>query len=178
MSRAEALKKRISRYLKKKQLEKDDSFNRLKLPFLKKARKNFAFASLIFSISERDNFKGALELPPDFEAYDWVVVIAYYSMYVSALAALANISFKSRSHAATLAVLEQVYVLQNKLESRHLQSLSNAYSLSRELITKLAQAKANREAAQYDATPAIARQNAISALEDADEFITKIEELL
>lgn len=178
MKKEYALKKRISRYLKKEQLEKGDSFSRLKLPFLRRARKNFAVASLIMDISDKDNFKNSLKLPYDFEAYDWVIVIAYYSMYMSALAAIANISFKSRSHAATVALLEYGYVLQNKLDVKHLHSLSNAYLLSEELITKLVQAKTNRETAQYDATPAIAQQNAISSLEDADEFITKIEELL
>jgi len=176
MKREDALKRKISRYLKKEQLEKGDSFLRLKLPFLRRARKNFAVASLIMDISDKDNFKNTLKLPYDFEAYDWVIVIAYYSMYMSALAALANISFKSRSHAATVALLEYGYVLQNKLDAKHLCSLSNAYLLSEELITKLIQAKTNRETAQYDATPEIARQNAIIA--DADEFITKIEGIL
>ena len=46
------------------------------------------------------------------------------------------------------------------------------------MITRLMQAKTNRETAQYDATPEIARQNAISALEYAEEFITRVEEIL
>ncbi|MBU2638853.1 MAG: hypothetical protein KJ955_07810 [Nanoarchaeota archaeon] len=178
MKKEYMLKRRISIYFKKEQLEKDVSFIRLKQPFLKKARKNFALAAFLMDISNKDDFKEMLSMPSDFEAYDWVVIIAYYSMYVSALAALANISFKSRSHAATLAVLEHAYVLKKKLDAKHLHSLSNAYSLSEAMITKLAQAKTNRESAQYDATPAIARQNALSAFADADEFITKVEGLL
>ena len=64
------------------------------------------------------------------------------------------------------------------LESKHIHKLSKAYEISEELITKLIQTKNRREAAQYDATPAISRENAKTALEDADEFITKIEEIL
>ncbi|MEK6864575.1 MAG: HEPN domain-containing protein [Nanoarchaeota archaeon] len=173
-----ALKKIIEAYLKKEQLEKNDAFARLKKPFLAKARKNIAVARLLMGISGRNEFKEALGLPSDFDSYDWVVIIAYYSMYVSSLAALANLSLKSRSHAATLAVLEYEYVLKKKLDEKHLQNLSNAFSLSEEMITRLMQAKTNRETAQYDATPEIARQNAISALEYAEEFITRVEEIL
>ena len=40
------------------------------------------------------------------------------------------------------------------------------------------QTKTNRETAQYDATPSITKEMAKTALSDADEFITKIEEVL
>ena len=100
-------------------------------------------------------------------------------MYVSALAALARLGFKSKSHSATLIVLEHNYVHQQKsLDPKHIQQLTKAYLLSEELINKLIKTKIKRETAQYDATPAISRENAISALTDAEEFISKIEEIL
>ncbi len=111
--------------------------------------------------------------------FDWVIIIAYYTMYSSALAALSKLGFKSKSHAATLVVLEYYYVHQVKcLEIKHLHKLSKAYQLSEDLINKLIQTKTRRETAQYDATPSISKENAKSALEDADEFITRIEEIL
>jgi len=42
----------------------------------------------------------------------------------------------------------------------------------------LIQTKTKREIAQYDATPSITREMAKTSLNDADEFITKIEEIL
>jgi uncharacterized protein (UPF0332 family) len=42
----------------------------------------------------------------------------------------------------------------------------------------LIQTKTRRETAQYGATSSISRENAVSALEDAEEFITKIEKVL
>ena len=100
-------------------------------------------------------------------------------MYVSALAALAKQGFKSKSHAATIVVLEHYYVHQQKnLKEKHIQQLTKAYTLSEELINKLIQTKTKRETAQYDATSSISRENAVSALKDAEEFITKIEETL
>jgi len=99
-------------------------------------------------------------------------------MYTSALAALAKLGFKSKSHAATIAVLENRYVREEKLETKHVNKLSKAYTLSEKLITKLIKTKTKRETAQYDATPAISREMARTALSDADEFITKVEEVL
>ena len=111
--------------------------------------------------------------------YDWVIIVSYYAMYISALAALARLGYKSQSHAATLATLEYNYVhQQSSLEIKHLHKLTKAHALSEALITKLIQTKTRRETAQYDATPTISKQNALSSLEDAQEFITKIEEIL
>ncbi len=179
MARIDILKKKIDSYVQKEQLLKRQEHLKLEKPFLTKARKNFAVANLLFKISETEDLKKVLALASDFNSHDWVIIVAYYSMYVSALAALARLGFKSRSHAATIAVLEYHYVHRQKnLETKHIQQLTKAYVLSEELINKFIQTKTRRETAQYDATPAISRENAVSALEDAEEFVTKIEEIL
>jgi uncharacterized protein (UPF0332 family) len=173
------LKRKIRGYLSKNQLTKGKEFTRLEKPFLIKARKNFTVANMLMRISDKDDLKKVLSLPSGLEMYDWAIIVAYYSMYASALAALAKLGFKSRSHAASLAVLEYNYVHQKRgLEIRHLDKLSKAYALSEELINKLIQTKMRRETAQYDATPSIYRESAVSSLGDADEFITRIEEIL
>lgn len=181
--RTEALKKKIDRYLKKKQLFRDDEHKKLETPFLTKSRKNFSVANLLFKISEQEDIKKLLILASDFEMYDWVIIVSYYTMYTSALAAIARLGFKSKSHAATISALEYNYIHENEdqsktLEPNDIHKLTKAYALSEQLITKLMQTKTKRETAQYDATPAISRENAATALKDADEFITKIEEIL
>ncbi len=169
---------KIENYIKKEQISKDDDNKKLEKPFLKKSRKNFSVANLLFNISENEDMKEFLNLSPDFETHDWVIVISYYSMYVSALAAIAKFGFKSKSHAATIFILKSKFVKKRKLEEKDVKKLTKAYNLSSELITKLMQTKTRREAAQYDATPSITREMAESSLKDADEFITKIEEIL
>lgn len=179
MARIDILKKKIDAYLRKEQLLKSQEYTKLEKPFLRKARKSFTVANLMFRISEHEDLKKILTLASEFETYDWVIIVSYYSMYVSALAALAKLGFKSKSHAATIVVLGYYYVHKQKnLEAKHIQQLTKAYVLSEDLINKLIQTKTQRETAQYDATPAISRENAISALADAEEFITKIEEAL
>lgn len=179
MKRTDFLKRKIESYLKKEQLLKDEEYTKLEKPYLTKARKNFTIANILIKISDEDELKEVLKLASDFEMFDWVVIVAYYAMYTSALAALSRLGFKSKSHVATLAVLEYSYVRQEKgLEIRHLEKLSKAYKLSEDLINKLIQTKTRRETAQYDATPSISKANAKVSLEDADEFITRIEEIL
>ncbi|MEK6974134.1 MAG: HEPN domain-containing protein [Nanoarchaeota archaeon] len=179
MARIDILKRKIEGYLRKEQLLKNQEHIKLEKPFLTKARNNFAIANLLFKISDQEELKKVLTLASDFNSHDWVIIVSYYSMYVSALAALAKLGFKSKSHAATIAVLEHHYVHQKKnLEAKHIQQLTKAYYLSEDLINKLIRTKTKRENAQYDATPAISRENAMSALGDAEEFITKIEEIL
>src|SRR3989344_8556186 len=177
------LKNQIEGYLKKEQLFKSEEHKKLEKPFVTKARKNFSIANLLFKISEQDDLKKLLTLSSDFEMHDWVIIVSYYAMYTSALSALAKLGFKSKSHAATIAILEYNYVNQlNKngksLGTKDIHKLTKAYSLSEQLIIKLMETKTKRETAQYDATPNITKEIAKTALSDADEFITKIEEVL
>ena len=130
MKRGEFLKRRIDRYLFKEQLLKNQDYTKLEKPFLTKSRKNFAVANLLFNISEKDELKKSLNLAYGFETFEWVIIVSYYSMYASALAALAKLGLKSKSHAATIAILEYHYVRNGKaLEARHIQKLSKDYSL-------------------------------------------------
>ncbi len=183
--RSEVLKRKIDRYLRKEQLFKDEEHKKLEKPFLTKSRKNFSVANLLFKISEQEDLRKLLSLASDFEMYDWVIIVSYYSMYTSALAALAKLGFKSKSHAATITVLEHHYIPEEKdknngkvLEQKDIHKLVKAYAISEQLITKLIQTKTRRETAQYDATPSITREMAKISLDDANEFITKIEEIL
>jgi len=177
--RIDALKNKIQAYIKKEQLMQSQEYAKLEKNYLIKSRKNLTVANLLLRISDAEEIKKILKLSSDFETYDWAIIVAYYSMYISELAALARLGFKSKSHAATIAVLEYNYLHQQKrLEIKHLINLTNAHALTEGLITKLIQTKSRRESAQYEATSAITRENALSSLRDAEEFITKIEEIL
>lgn len=181
--RKEVLKKQIDSFLKRRQLSKDEENKKLEKPNLVKSRKNFSIANLLFKISDKEDIRKMLNLASDFEMYDWAIIVSYYAMYTSALSALAKLGFKSKSHAATIAVLEFNYVNKtskdNKsLEAEDIHKLVKAYALSEQLIIKLIETKTKRETAQYDATPGITSEMAKTALDDAEEFITKIEEVL
>ncbi len=177
------LKNQIDGFLKREQLLKSEEYKKLERPYLSKARKNFTVANLMNNISDKEEIKKLLNLASDFEIYDWTIIISYYAMYSSALSALARLGFKSKSHATTIAVLEYNYVNQSNkngknLETEDIQKLTKAHTLSEQLIVKLIETKTKRETAQYDATPGITKEMAKTALNDANEFISKIEEVL
>ena len=180
-TKKEVLKNVVDGFLRKEQLFKSEEYKKLEKPFITKSRKNFSIANLLFKISEQDDLKKLLALASDFEMHDWVIIVSYYSMYTSALSALAHLGYKSKSHAATITVLEHNFMNKTdgkNLEVKDIHKLTKAYALSEQLITKLIQTKTKRETAQYEATPSISRENAETALDDAEEFITKIEEIL
>ena len=164
------LKKQIDAFLKRGQLLKNEEYKKFEKPYLTKARKNFTIANLMNSISEQEDIRKMLNLTSDFEMYDWVIIVSYYAMYSSALSALAKLGFKSKSHVATISVLEHNYVGETKngknLESEDINKLTKAYVLSEHLILKLIETKTKRETAQYDATPSITKEMAKSALSD------------
>ena len=81
MARIDILKKKIDAYVRKEQLLKNQEYTQLEKPFLRKARKNFTVANLLFKLSEQEEIKKILALPSDFELYDWVIIVSYYSMY-------------------------------------------------------------------------------------------------
>lgn len=191
MKRIVFLKKKITNYLKKEQIFKDDENKELEKSFLRKSRKNFSVANLLFKISNQDDMRKLLNLSYDFEMYDWVIIVSYYAMYTSALSALAKLGFKSKSHAATIVVLEYYYIpeIKNKksnkreektktLDYKDIHRLMKSHAMTEQLITKLLQTKSRRETAQYDATSTITKEMAKTSLEDADEFITKVEKIL
>ena len=178
MKRKEFLKRKIDSYLKKEQLSRNQEHKKLEKPYLLKARKSYSIGNLLFGISESDEIRKILKLADNFDAYDWATIVAYYSMYTSALAAIAKLGFKSKSHAATISVLELNYVQNKDLEIKDIQKLEQAHAISEDLINKLIKTKTKRETAQYNATASISRENAKTALEDAEEFISKIEEIL
>ena len=176
------LRNLIDNFLKKDQLIKNDEYKRLEKSYLMKARKNLMVARLLLKISEEEGIKKMLKIASYFETYDWVIIISYYAMYTSALSALAKLGFKSKNHLATISVLEYNYVNKSEskkgLEVKDIHKLTKAYTLSEQLIIKLMETKTKREAAQYDATPNITKEMAKTALDDADEFITNIEEVI
>ena len=118
--RNEVLKRKIDRYLKKEQLFKHEEHKKLEKPFLTKSRKNYSIANLLFKISEQEDMIKLLNLASDFEMYDWVIIVSYYAMYTSALAALAKLGFKSKSHSATITILELNYVNQANKNGKNL----------------------------------------------------------
>lgn len=114
---------------------------------------------------------------------DWVVVVAYYSMYHSATAILAKIGLDSKDHATTVAILE--YFFGKKIEKSLLEKFNELkekkentqiIKIEEKYIDYLWKIKKKRETVQYGIETTYKETDLI--MDNAREFVTKIKLLL
>ena len=98
-------------------LTRDESAKGLAGPYLEKAKINITTMELL---SKATSFKDILELPQDYRADEWVIVAAYYSMYLAALSVLAQLGYRCKSHAAAIVALEEFLVKKALLDKKYL----------------------------------------------------------
>jgi len=108
---------------------------------------------------------------------DWVVITAYYAMYMAALALLAMVNYRSSNHTATVMALDELFVKKRLLEPVFLKMLRRA-SLEKDYIELFVHARDQREMAQYGVARSINGVVAEHQMRDAYAFIKRIEELL
>jgi len=106
----------IEIFIRKKQLMKDDSMKNLTKSYLGKSRSNLITMEIL---SKVDKHKTLLAIPKEHTTDEWVVVVGYYAMYMSALSLLAKLGYKSKSHTATSVALEEFFVKSKMLEKAH-----------------------------------------------------------
>lgn len=114
---------------------------------------------------------------------DWVVAVAYYSMYHAATSILAKMGLDSKDHATTAAVLE--YFFGKKIEKSLLDKFNELKEKKEEIqmikieekyINYLWKTKKTRETIQYGVETTYKETGLI--MENAREFVTKIKVLL
>ena len=171
------MKKDIDWFIKEGLLSKTPFIWRLAPKFIEKAKNNLITLSILFDIYDNKKVRNYLNIPEDYDSSEWVVVCAYYAMYMSALAALAMINYKSKNHTATILALETFFVKKQLLEERYLKMIEKA-QLEKEYIDNLNLARDRREIAQYSVTKEITRRIAEEIKEDAYKFVERMEKLI
>lgn len=71
----------IERFIRLRQLIKDQTAKNLAEPYLKKSRSNIITMEIL---SKTENHKEMLAIPKDHSDDEWVVVAGYYAMYMEA----------------------------------------------------------------------------------------------
>lgn len=158
----------IEVFIRKELLIKDVTAKNLAEPYFKKARSNLITMELL---SKAEKFKEVLAIPKDHSTDEWVVIVAYYAMYMAALSLLAKIGFRSKSHTATAAALEEFFVKKNLLGKSQFEDFKKA----KEDMKLLRNAKDNREIAQYSVTKKTTKELAETAKSDAHRFVDSVE---
>ena len=163
----------IEYYLKKEQLVKDLTVKNLAEPYLKKSRSNLITMELL---SKSEKFKDILALPNDHTTDEWVVVTAYYAMYMAALSLIAKLGFRSKSHTATVVALEELFVKKKLLDKSHFENFENL-RIQKEEIEMLRDVRDRREIAQYSVTKKTTQNIAEKTKFDARKFVDRAEEI-
>lgn len=170
-------KKNLKWYIDRRILIKSEKISRLVDNFLEKARNNLVTASILSEIESNENARKLLKIPEDYSSNEWIVITAYYAMYMAALSVLAKLGLKSKSHDATILALEEFFVKRGLLERRILEMIKDA-KLEVEYIRMIRIAKDRREIAQYSPTKRTTKLLAEKTINNAYKFVERIEELI
>ncbi|MFH0836808.1 MAG: hypothetical protein V1870_01640 [Candidatus Aenigmatarchaeota archaeon] len=139
---------------------------------LEKANHNLDFATLVADIHRnviKENF-------PNQTFHDWITIAYYYAIYHAALALLANIGYKSKSHMETLCGVILYYYHKNKiLDKKHIEVLKQ---MDQESIEQFIEAQNLRERASYGVGVSFEERLSAMAKNDAIEFVNKAKEIL
>lgn len=165
--------KSLKWFLDKKLLLKDGTVKNLAGNYMEKARGNLITMELL---NKAIRFREILELPQNYDPNEWVVISAYYSMYMAALSVLAKLGYKSKNHAATIMALEEFLVKKHLLEKEFLQILEKI-KIKTEEIEELNKIKDRREIAQYSVTKETTKNIAEETKNDAHIFVDRMEEI-
>jgi len=163
----------IDRFIREKQLIKDDSVKNLAQSYLNKSHSNLITMEIL---SKVENHKTLLAIPKEHTTDEWVVVVAYYAMYMAALSLLAKIGYKSKSHTATSVALEEFFIKSKMLEKFHFINFEKI-RMRKDEIEKLRDVRDRREIAQYSVTKETTSSIAEKTKIDARNFVDRIEEI-
>jgi uncharacterized protein (UPF0332 family) len=163
----------IEKFIKREQLIRDNTMKKLAESYLKKSKSNLVTMEILSKI---ENHKDMLAIPKDHSAEEWVIVAAYYAMYMAALSLLAKLGFKSKSHTATSVALEEFFVKKKLLDKTHFENFENI-KMRKEEIEILRDVRDRREIAQYSVTKKTTKEIAEKTKSDAREFVDSVEEV-
>ncbi len=173
------IRKKLEGYLGNRWLRQDPSCTVLVPFFMNKARHNLETAKVIRRLSSSDELKALVGISDEFEAFDWVITCCYYAMFHAASAALATLGLRSTKHEVVIQAVEYHFVhKQELLDECHIENLQSARELDTHYINRLWAAKKSRTTAQYETDRGFSQSEAERVILSADEFITRIAELL
>ena len=113
----------------------------------------------------------------DSDLFDWTIICGYYAMYHAVLAALYKIGIRATAHYCAIAAFKEFYVDREKVKPEFIAYINRAKQLERKYAEFLDKAQENRVIEQYG-VQVITNDDAEWIIEDAQDFVLKIEEVL
>ena len=119
----------------------------------------------------------AMNLMFENDLFDWTIICGYYAMYHAVLATLIKIGIKATTHYCAIAAFKKFYVERDKVEPEYVDYIEKASQLEQKYAESLDSAQESRVIEQYG-IQVITCDDAEWILEDAEDFVLKIEEVL
>ena len=119
----------------------------------------------------------AMKMMFDGDLFDWTIICGYYAMYHAVLAALYKIGIRATAHYCALAAFKEFYVKRGKVKPEYVTYIKRAKQLEQKYSESLNKAQEDRVVEQYG-VEIITNDDAEWIIEDAKDFVLKIEEVL
>ena len=119
----------------------------------------------------------AMKIMFDGDLFDWTIICGYYAMYHAVLAALFKIGIRATAHYCAIAVFKEFYVRRGRVRPEYISYLKKAKQLEQKYANTLEKAQEDRVIDQYG-VEVLTNDDAEWILEDAKDFVLKIEEVL
>lgn len=126
-----------------------------------KARKNLRAMTIMF----------------DNDLFDWTIICGYYAMYHAVLAALFKIGIRATAHYCAIAAFKEFYVRRGRVRPEYISYIKKAKQFEQKYANTLEKAQEDRVIDQYG-VEVLTNDDAEWILEDAKDFVLKIEEVL
>ena len=119
----------------------------------------------------------AMKIMFDNDLFDWTIICGYYAMYHAVLAALFEIGLRATAHYCAIAAFKEFYVKRGKVRPEYISYIKRAKRLEQKYADTLEKAQGDRVVEQYG-VEVLTNDDAEWILEDAKDFVLKIEEVL
>jgi len=113
----------------------------------------------------------------DNDLFDWTIICGYYAMYHAVLAALLDIGIRATAHYCAIAAFKEFYIEHGKVAPEYLTYIRKAKHLEQKYAEALEKAQEERVVEQYG-IEILTNEDAGWIIEDAKDFVLKIEEVL
>ena len=113
----------------------------------------------------------------DNDLFDWTIICGYYAMYHAVLASLFRVGIGARAHYCAIAAFKKFYVERGKVKPEYINYIKKAKQLEQKYAETLEQAQEHRVIEQYG-VEILTNDEAEWIIEDAEDFVLKIEEVI
>ena len=111
------------------------------------------------------------------DLFDWTIICGYYAMYHAVLAALLKIGIRATAHYCAIAAFKEFYIRRGRVRPEYITYIKRAKQLEQKYADTLEKAQGDRVIDQYG-VEVLTNDDAEWILEDAKDFVLKIEEIL